>query len=58
MPEVYLSVGAWLPVTSQGAAGYQCTSSQFHLPAELYPSGFALKHTLDATVSSMRTNSE
>ena len=58
MPEVCLLAGAWLPVTSQGAVGDQCTSSRFRLPAELYPSGFALKHMLDATVSSMRTYSQ
>ncbi len=58
MPEVCLSVGAWLPVTSQGAAGDQCTSSRFRLPAELYPSGLAIKHTLDAAVSPMRANSQ
>ncbi len=58
MPDICLSIGAWLPVTSQGAAGDQCTSSRFRIPAELYPSGLAIKHTLDAAVSPMRTNSE
>ena len=39
IPEVCLLAVAWLPVTSQGAAGDQCISSHFHLHAELNPSG-------------------
>ena len=58
MPEVCLLAGAWLPVTSQGAAGDQSTSSRFRVPSELYPSGLAIKHTLDAADSPMRTSSQ
>ncbi len=58
MPDAFLLAGAWLPVTSQGAAGDQCTSSGLRLPAELRASSFAIKHTLDATVSPMRSDSQ
>lgn len=37
IPEVCLLAGAWLLVTSQGAAGDQCISSRFHLHVELNP---------------------
>lgn len=58
MPEVCLLTGAWLPVTSQGTAGDQRTSSRFRLPAELCSSSIAIKHTLDAADSPMRSNSQ